>query len=87
MAVCGCCWICRRKLDCGEGHSCHSCDMTSTHAATVEGHGLYRYPSDNPVQICRDCVGDIESGILMSMIDIVRELREQAVKQAKEAAR
>jgi hypothetical protein len=87
MAVCGCCWICRRKLDCGEGKSCYSCDVTETHAAVVELADATKHDLSNPVQVCRQCVSDIESGILMSLLEAMRETREQIEKQAKERVR
>jgi hypothetical protein len=72
MAVCGACWICCTKLDCGRGKQCHSCSEGPPNAVAV-GSEMNAY-GDNPQrQICPNCVRDIESGAVGALVTLLRE--------------
>lgn len=69
MAVCGCCWICCSKFDCGRGFECEGCAPNGGGPVVVEhsieGHSM-------PTRICRNCVELIDKGVVGNLIEALR---------------
>lgn len=63
MAVCGRCWICGDKLDCGNRKNCEDCASDES-MPTRAGDNI----------ICRECVDDINRGAMGLAISAVRTI-------------
>ena len=87
MAVCGHCWLCSRKLDCGEKNNCGDCvaDQLTYYnkvaippARVLIAHTRHEMPDGSIVvqsserKICARCVDEVNSGSVSALIDALR---------------
>lgn len=66
MAVCGCCWLCGRKLVCRAGQGCADCDRPA----------LVREDESDRV-ICGECVKLVKSGSVAALIEALRTANKE----------